>query len=89
MIRYHLDESVARSIAIGLSQRGIDASMPRETGLIGASDAEHLEFARQEGRVLFTHDDDFLALHRNGVNHAGIVFAAQGTRPIGNLVRNL
>lgn len=36
-----------------------------------------LTFARGEGRVLFTRDDDFLRLHASGVEHAGIVYARQ------------
>ena len=57
-IRFHLDENAARSIATGLRQRGIDVTMPSDVGLMGAADEDHLAFALEEGRVLFTHDDD-------------------------------
>ncbi len=44
--------------------------------------------ARNQGRVLFTQDDDFLRLHASGVEHSGIVYAPQGT-PIGSIIRGL
>lgn len=59
-----------------------------EAGLRGASDLEHLGWARREGYVIFTQDSDFLRLHAEGVSHAGIVFAAQGAS-IGDIIRGL
>ena len=50
-----------------------------EAGMLGASDQDHLVFARREGRVLFTQDADFLRLHALGVEHSGIVYARQQT----------
>ena len=44
--------------------------------------------ARSESRVLFTQDPDFLGLHGVGVQHAGIVYAPQGTS-IGDIIRGL
>jgi len=54
----------------------------------GASDADHLRFAAEQVRVLFTQDDDFLQLHAEGVFHRGIVYAKQRT-PIGDIIRGL
>ena len=45
-------------------------------------------FACLQGRVLFTHDADFLRLHDAGVPHAGIVHAAQ-QRSIGEILRGM
>jgi hypothetical protein len=59
-----------------------------EANKLGASDLEHLAFAFAEGRVLFTHDDDFLRLAAAGVRHAGIVYAHQRTS-IGEIIRGL
>lgn len=56
--------------------------------MLGASDEEHLAFARREGRVLFTQDDDFLRLHASGVEHAGIVYARQPTA-MGDMIHGL
>lgn len=66
----------------------MDVLTVAEAGLLEASDLEHLERARTEGRVLFTQDDDFLRLHAFGTEHAGLVYAPQGT-PIGAVIRGL
>jgi predicted nuclease of predicted toxin-antitoxin system len=76
-IKYHLDESVANAIANGLQHRGIDVTTSKAVGLIGASDPEQLDYARRDGRVLVTHDDDFLRIHATGSEHAGIAYAQQ------------
>jgi uncharacterized protein with PIN domain len=87
-IRFYTDEHVGHAVARGLRHRGAEVLTVREAGLLGASDEEHLERARVEGRVLFTQDEDFLALHAAGVEHAGIVYAPQGT-PVGKIIRGL
>ncbi|MEA3376614.1 MAG: DUF5615 family PIN-like protein [Chloroflexota bacterium] len=58
------------------------------SGLLAASDEEHLAQAAAEGRVTFTQDADFLRLHAKGLSHAGIVYAHQQT-PIGHVIRGL
>ncbi|WP_413175868.1 DUF5615 family PIN-like protein [Anabaena azotica] len=45
-----------------------------EAGLIGVSDREQIAFALSENRILITHDDDFVILHRSGITHAGITY---------------
>ena len=87
-IRFYTDEQVARAVARGLRQRGVDVLTVPEAGMMGASDREHLERARAEGRVLFTQDDDFLRLHAAGVAHAGIVYIPQHAS-VGEIVRGL
>ena len=87
-IRFHLDESVNPAVAEGLRRRGIDVTTARDAGLLGASDEAHLEFARREARVLFSHDSDFLKLHAYGTPHAGIVHVRQQT-PVGYSIRGL
>lgn len=59
-----------------------------EAGMLGASDAEHVEWARTEGRVIFTQDDDFLKMHAAGVAHSGIVYAPQQAS-ISEIIRGL
>ena len=61
---------------------------PAETGLLGSSDDEYLAHSRTEGRVLVTHDGDFLRLHRLQ-GHADIASCEQGSRTIGQLVAGL
>lgn len=87
-IKFYTDEHVARAVVRGLRDRGADVLTVPEAGLHGASDRDHLERARQEGRVLFTQDADFLRLHSEGIPHAGIVFARQGAA-VGDMIRGL
>jgi predicted nuclease of predicted toxin-antitoxin system len=74
MIRFHLDEHFARLVAKALRQHGFDVTTPGDVDLLNSDDPGHLEFAASENRVMVTHDDDFLRLHAEGVEHAGIVF---------------
>ena len=85
-IKYHLDESVANAVANGLEHRGVDVTTSKVAKLIGASDLEQLEYARRQGRVLVTHDDDFLRIHAAGTEHAGIVYVHQKRLTIGQTV---
>ena len=74
MIRFHLDEHFAILVAKALRQYGFDVTSPNEVGLLSAEDPVHLAFALSEGRIVVTHDDDYLRLHDQGIEHAGIVF---------------
>jgi len=76
-IRFHLDESVSTAIADPLRQRGIDVTTPIDASLIGVTDEAHLAFARQQHRVVVTHDVDYLRLHQSRAEHAGIVYCHQ------------
>ncbi|MCI0463903.1 MAG: DUF5615 family PIN-like protein [Gemmataceae bacterium] len=87
-IKFYTDEHVSKAVIKGLRARGADVLTVPEAGLLGATDEEHLERARTEGRVLFTQDDDFLRLHAAGIKHAGIGYAPQGTS-IGDIIRGL
>ena len=87
-IRYYLDEHVASAIATGLRQHGVDVLTVPEARTIGWADSDQLELARMDGRVLFTHDADYLRLAASGVEHAGIVFSARQAS-IGDLIRSL
>jgi hypothetical protein len=57
--------------------------------LLGAEDAEHLDFGRREQRVIVTIDPDFLAFAGQSMDHAGIAFVPRGSRAIGHIVRQL
>ena len=75
LIRFHLDENVSNAIAEGWRRRGIDIITTPEARLMGASDEEQLAFTLAQGRVIFTHDEDFLQLHQAGVVHAGVAYS--------------
>jgi uncharacterized protein with PIN domain len=79
---------VAQAVVRGLRQRGVDVLTTAEAELLGASDEQQMDFARTHNRVLFTRDRHFLRLHAAGAAHAGIIYAAQGTR-IGEIIRGL
>jgi len=68
--------------------RGVDVLTVTEAALLGATDEVHLQFAKEQRRVIFTQDDDFLRLHSQGIEHVGIVYAPQQT-PIGTIVSGL
>lgn len=87
-IRFYADEHVAKAVVRGLRQRGVEILTVPEAGMLSASDEEHLELARQQRRVIFTQDTDFLRLHAAGTDHAGIVYASQDT-PIGEIIHGL
>ena len=83
---FHLDENVDPAIAEGLKRRGIDASTSTAVDLLGANDRLHLDFAQSVGRVIVTHDADFLRLHEQQIPHAGIVYCRKGSRTVGELL---
>lgn len=88
-ITFHLDENVDHAVARGLRLRGIDVTTTTDAGLVGKPDESHVAFANATGRVIVTHDPDFLALHATGIEHSGIVFVPDGSAPIGEVVRFL
>lgn len=88
-MRFHLDEHIPRAVATGLRRRGIDVTTTADAELLDASDEAHLDFACREKRVVVTQDSDFLRLDASEVPHCGIVYAAQGARSIGEIVRFL
>jgi predicted nuclease of predicted toxin-antitoxin system len=89
VLRFHLDENVDQALAKALSRRGIDVTIPAAVGLKGATDEEHFAFALREGRVIITHDADFLRLASQNLHHAGITFCHFGARTISEMLREL
>lgn len=88
-IRFHLDENVDPALAVALRRRGIDVTTSAESGLNGAADREQIEFARNHGRAVVTHDSDFLQLAKEGVAHSGIVFCSFRSFSIGRATLGL
>ncbi len=89
MLLFHLDESVALAVASGLRRRGINVTTAEDVGLLSAIDEKHLEFAAGEGRVVLTHDSEFLTLAAAGVPHSGIAYCRPQTRSIGQIISAL
>lgn len=88
-MRFHLDEHVAHAIAEGLRRRGIDVSTTIDADLLSAPDEDHLSFALQERRVIYTQDADFLRNAANDSNHYGVVYCPHGKRSFGDVIRFL
>jgi len=88
-VRFQFDEHVPHAVAEALRRRGIDVLTAGEAGLRSTPDAELLARSYEAGRVLVTHDSDFLRLHREQHQHAGIAYCEQGARTIGQLVASL
>ena len=79
-VRLYLDEDVSVLIKQLLSSRGYDLLTTQEANHIGASDAEQLRFAAEQGRAIVTHNHgDFEALAAEyvaaGLQHDGIIIA--------------
>ena len=68
-LRFHLDENVDPDVALALRRQGIDVTVTREMGLLGQPDEVQLAFACQQGRVIVTHDTDFLRLASQNAAH--------------------
>jgi predicted nuclease of predicted toxin-antitoxin system len=87
-IKVYTDEHIARAVIAGLRQRGVDVLTVPEAGLMGASDEEHLAFARGESRVILTQDTDFLVLASEGYPHAGLIYASHQSS-ISTIIRGI
>jgi len=95
MMALYLDEdSMTDSLIQALRARGIDVLTALEAGMLGRSDVEQLDYAMQQGRVLFTFNrGDFYRLHTRylteGKSHVGIILASQQRYSIGEQLRQL
>ena len=87
-IKFQTDEHIPTAVILGLQQRGVDVLSTPQADLLGATDLLQLNYATQQQRVIVTQDDDFLILHAQGIEHAGIVFV-QPSRTVGRMVRGL
>jgi predicted nuclease of predicted toxin-antitoxin system len=88
-IRFHFDENCHRAVAEGLRRRGVDVTTTPEAGLLSATDEEQVAHGLSQGRVVFTHDRDFLRLHAAGIPHAGIAYSDKDSKSIGEMIRGL
>jgi hypothetical protein len=92
-LAFYFDVNVPVSIAKGLQQRGIDVLTSVDDGTRHLEDSELLQRATLLGRVLATHDKDFLAIAAEyqaaGWEFTGIVFAPQDKLRIGHFVDDI
>lgn len=85
-----MDQALVRA----LQARGVDVTTALDEGMIERDDAEHLDYATGQGRVLYSFNvGDFYHLHTTylaqGKSHAGIVLARQQHYSVGDQMRRL
>lgn len=88
----YIDEDVPLSLAQALLNRGVNISTTQNTGNTGNSELQQLIYAKEENRVLLTHNKkDFILLHKeflaNKRQHCGIIVTDQ--LPVGTLLRRM
>jgi predicted nuclease of predicted toxin-antitoxin system len=88
-ISFYLDENVDPDIARALHRQSITVTTAVEAGLRSAQDIVHLNFIREHGYVIVTHDADFLRLASGDNNHPGIAYCHKESLSIGEIIRSL
>lgn len=78
-VKLLLDENLSPKVSEALGSAGVDVCHARDRDLLGASDAEVLDRAFTEDRVLVTSNvEDFAKLARARELHCGIVLVEDG-----------
>ena len=82
------------SLVRALRSRGADVLTALDAGMIERTDADHLAYASQHGRILCSSNaGDFYRLHSEliaqGKSHAGIILIAQQRYTVGEQMRRL
>ena len=88
-VSFQLESHIADAVAEGLRRHGIEVWTAAEAAILQMDDSEILHHCLERARVLVTNDPDFLRLNSQGVQHAGIVYWAQQTKSIGEVVEAL
>jgi hypothetical protein len=93
MLRLYMDVHVKAAITAGLRRRGIDVMTAQEDGSTRLEDTALLDRATGLQRVLFSQDDDLLAIARDrqttGVFFAGLIYGHQLAATVGRYVLDL
>jgi len=95
MFQLYIDEdSMDRDLVRALRARGVDVTTAQYVGMMACSDEEHLLFATNQGRVLYSFNrGDFFRLHSQyaaeGKSHAGILLARQQHYSVGEQMRRV
>lgn len=93
MLQLYMDVHVKAAITEGVRKRGIDALTAQEDGAELLDDISLLQRATAQNRVLFSQDDDLLAIARykqaNGEDFAGLIYGHQLAATIGKYVLDL
>ena len=92
-IALYMNTHVPRAITVGLRLRGIDVLTAQDDNAANLSDSELLDRAQTLQRVLFSFDDDLLAIatqrQRGGIPFTGVIYAHPLRSSIGACIRDL
>jgi hypothetical protein len=92
-LRLYFDHHVPRAVEVGVRQQGIDVLTTEADGTADRDDEFLLQRATDLGRVVFTQDQDFLALaaawQQTRREFTGMVYAHQLRITIGTAIRDL
>ncbi len=94
-IGLYIDEdAMARAFVSGLRARDVDLKTVFEEGMLGQSDQAQLEYATQQGRVIYSFNvGHFCQLHTQFIaqrkNHAGIIVVYRQRYSIGEQIRRV
>lgn len=93
MLKAYADENVIAPLDEALRRRGMDVVTVQERGRREADDAELLDEALLDERLMLTNDSDFLAIAADRSSRseplAPVVYWPQQQRRIGELVQSL
>jgi hypothetical protein len=94
MLLYIDEDSMDEDFVQALRSRNVDVLTVADVGMLHRSDEEQLDWARKNGRVIFSFNTrDFYRLHTivvgKGLSHAGIILAPQQRYGIGDLMRGV
>ena len=89
LLRFYMDQHFPGPVSRALIRHGVDVLTTQDAGRCATSDEDQLAFGTTEQRVMVTFDTDFLALHRSGVEHGGIVWCPETKYGIGELIQAL
>jgi predicted nuclease of predicted toxin-antitoxin system len=88
-----MDEHVDAALSHELRRRSVDVLLVQEDGRSGRADNELFERAAELGRVVFTHDSDFLRIaaqaQATGLHFAGVIYAHVLQVPMSKLLDDL
>lgn len=94
-IQLYIDEdAMTHRLSQELRMRGVDVTTALSEGMVERADGEHLEYATQRQRVLYSFNiGDYYQLHteylQQGRTHAGIILAQQQRYSLGEQLRRL
>ncbi|MDY6761975.1 MAG: DUF5615 family PIN-like protein [Candidatus Nanohaloarchaea archaeon] len=88
-MRFFADEHIRPGVVEGLRRRGHSVLTVEESDRRSVPDRNHLTYAREEGLVILTADQDFLRLAMEREEHPGIIFLTSPELPVRLVLRRI